>query len=369
MTGLEWARLVDWDAAFGDDTEPDIEWLVEGFIKAGSLNALYGDMKVGKSLIMQDVSAGLATGRSVLGLPPALAVPVLYLDWENSLEDITARMRAMGYGPADLKGWLHYASYPDIPYLDTPAGGEKACELAAATGAALIVIDTTSRTIQGAENSSDTFADLYKHTLVRLRGAGHTIVRIDHEGKDPDRGQRGSSAKNADIDVLWHMTEIQAETSFRINPELKRNPYYTGFRVRRDTGPLRHVTITDALTPAQCDLAAALDSAGIPRNAGRPQIREWMKSANLASRNQDLEAVIRWRKTVGAAVSALPMGQVGGQPGQTASDLRGQSGGSENPGKGAVPPHVVGGSPAPDLNYDWQKLYEQSSLAKKRKKK
>jgi len=138
-------------------------------------------MKVGKSLIMQDVSAALATGRSVLGLPPQERVPVLYLDWENSVEDITSRMWAMGYKAADLKGWLHYASYPDIPYLDTPAGGERACQLAYALQAALIVIDTTYRTIGGAEHSSDTFADLYKHTLMKLRGAGHTIVRIEHE--------------------------------------------------------------------------------------------------------------------------------------------------------------------------------------------
>jgi len=283
-------------------------------------------MKVGKSLIMQDVSAALATGRSVLGLPPQERVPVLYLDWENSVEDITSRMWAMGYKAADLKGWLHYASYPDIPYLDTPAGGERACQLAYALQAALIVIDTTSRTIGGAENSSDTFADLYKHTLMKLRGAGHTIVRIDHEGKDPDWGQRGSSAKNADIDVLWHMTELQPETLFRVHPELRRNPYYTGFRVRRDTGPLCHVTVSDVLTPAQQALADALDAAGIPRNAGRPQIREWMKSRNLGSRNDDLTAVIRHRKTVWHSSPPPGMGQSTGQVIQMPSDLRDSSG-------------------------------------------
>lgn len=369
MTGFPpWANLIDWDKAFGDGTEPDIRWLVENFIQAGSLSALYGGMKTGKSLIMQDVSAALATGRSVLGLPPArVPMPVLYLDYENQIELITERMRAMGYGPADLK-LLHYASYPDLPFLDDPAGGEKACELACATQAALIVIDTTSRTIQGAENSADTFADLYKHTLMRLRGAGHTIVRIDHEGKDSERGQRGSSAKGADVDVLWHMTETGAGL-LRMDAELHRASHVQDFRVRREENPLRHVMISDALTPAQCDLAAALDSAGIPRSAGRPQIREWMKSRNLAARNLDLEAVIRWRKTAGAAVSGTPTGQDVGQRGQTASDLGGQFGGSENQGNGAVAPHVGWGSPYPGSNPDWQALYEQSDLYKKKRRK
>ena len=38
-----------------------------------------------------------------------------------------------------------------------------------------------------------------------LKQRGATWVRLDHAGKDLDRGQRGSSAKGDDVDVVWRL--------------------------------------------------------------------------------------------------------------------------------------------------------------------
>ncbi len=390
MTYPEWARIVDWDEAYlVDEEEPETRWTVEGFLMAGSSNALYGDMKAGKTLLLQDIAAGLAAGTSVLGLPPGPRMPVLYLDYENHVRnDVVPRLRDMGHGPEALRGWLHYASFPFIEPMDTSAGGQQVCELAAATRPALIIIDTTSRVIQGSVQSPDTIGDLARHTLFRLKGAGHTVIRIDHEGKDPSRGQVGANAKNADVDTVWHMTEVQRDTVFRLHAEYHRSPETADIRIRRaggshrpEPGPLRHVIESGDLTPAQQELAAALDAAGIPRDAGRPQVRDLMKSRQMKARSDDLAVVIRWRRTGGTVLPAQTVGQPMGQQAQTASDLLGQQLGQVGQRTWDSSPPLWGGqsSPGPGSNgagrqmngndgADFQALWQMANKAGQRRK-
>jgi hypothetical protein len=370
-----WAGLVRWDEAFRvDEAEPETRWLVEGFLQAGSSNAIYGDMKAGKTLLLQDVAAGLATGRSVLGLPEQQRCRVLYLDFENHLRnDIVPRMRDMGHGPADLTGWLHYASFPDIPPMDTPEGGRRVHELAAATGPALIIIDTTSRVINGAVNNPDTIADLARHTLFGLKRAGHTVVRIDHEGKDASRGMVGAKAKVADVDTVWHMTEVLKETVFRLQAEYHRGPDTADFRIRRsggshrpEPGPLRHTIVQDALSTQQMQLAAWLSSQGVPVSAGRPKVRELLKAAGMTVPNEDLSLVIRYRKTVRGQPFPAPNGQVPGQPGQTVPDLGGQFDGQHTADLRTGPPLYRGDSPVPGPGYDWQEMAKMAKVHRRK---
>jgi hypothetical protein len=345
---LSWARLIDWNRAFYGEPEPEPRWLVEGFLEHGTVNSLYSEVKSGKSYLVQDIAAAKAAGRSVLGYPESAPEPVLYLDFENSLELITERMRAMGYTAADLK-LLHYASYPDLPNLDTPAGGEAACRLAHACRAGLVIVDTTARTIGGAENSADTFADLYKHTLMRLKRGGHTSLRLDHEGKDPSRGARGSSAKGADVDVSWHLVREPGDV-LRLHPEFDRARHVQEFRVQVHQGPpLKHLLVRTALTGTQMALAEKLDGLGVPRGAGREACRKKLREAGVTCRTDDLTAAVRARKTIqggqpgltnqapgtgiqnpgilnqdGTGAWRLSPGTVAGTTGQTGADLVGQ---------------------------------------------
>jgi hypothetical protein len=387
----DWARLVDWEELFGGKEDPEPRWLAEPFLERGQLSALYGVTGSGKSLLVQDIAGALATGRSVLGYPPAAAEIVLYLDFENNGDDLIERYRDnFGYTAADLSGRLHYASFPELPPLDSPEGGERACQLAAVLRPALIIVDTAMRTVAGAENSNDTFNDLYKHTLMRLKRAGHTVLRLDHPGKDLDRGQRGGSAKGTDVDTTWLISATGDRLT--LTPEKTRNRHHVQFMVQRyggthqcggKTGPLHHDVVREVLTPAQRELAAALDAAGIPRNTGRPQIRSWMKSQNLRGGNDDLTAAIRWRRTSqdssGSARTAdlQPYaGQSAGQPEQTASDLGGQLYGQLRQDEGTVVSHASGDRPVPGPGYDfsndtseWAELYRMADFGRRRRKK
>jgi len=347
-----WARLVDWERVFSGEPEPEIPWLVEPFIVRGTCNSMYSEVKAGKSLLAQDIGAALASGRGALGYPPGERQRVLYLDFENNQDLIADRYRQMGYGPQDLQ-WLFYASYPELPMLDTPAGGDAACKLAQATAAALVIIDTTSRVIGGAESSADTFADLYKYTLMRLKQAGHTSLRLDHEGKDATRGARGSSAKGADVDAAWHLTREPGDT-LRLRPEYDRTRNLAEFRARLlggrhqcggDGGPLRHAIIHTELFGAQIAMAAALDRLGVPVTASRKVCREALRAAGLTARTDDLAAVVKHRKTRinpdskpansdpggsgppgsnGTAPAARSPGTAAQTAGQNGSDLLGQ---------------------------------------------
>jgi AAA domain len=327
---LSWARLIDWEKAFYGDPEPEIVWAAEPFLEQGTVNSLYSEVKAGKSYLVQDIAAAKAAGRSVLGYPALAPEPVLYLDFENSQGLITERMRMMGYTAADLK-LLHYASVPDIPPYDTPEGGEAACRLAYACRAGLVIVDTTSRIIRGNENSADTFADLYKYTLMRLKRAGHTSLRLDHEGKDPARGARGSSAKGADVDVSWHLAREHGDI-LQLHPEFDRARHVEAFRVQVHPGPpLRHLLVRTALSGPQMALAEKLNGLGVPRSAGREACRKVLRAAGVTCRTEDLAAAVKARKTIQDGNSRNPgwrilagirMGQVqegcplGHRPGQ-----------------------------------------------------
>jgi AAA domain len=300
-----WAGLVNWQHLFSGAPDAEICWLAEPFIEVGTAISIYGDVKAGKSLLAQDIAARKATGQPCLATEAQPPMHVLYLDWENNQELLRERYRdKMGYTWEQLP-YLHYASYPEIPPMDTPEGGRVACHLAWACQAQLVFIDTTSRVIAGAENSADTFADVYKYTLLPMKRARITTVRLDHEGKDASRGQRGTSAKGADVDVVWHLIE-ERQDRLLLNPDYDRGRHAAPFRVVRCDEPLRHEMVTADLTPAQAAIASALAQMGVPADAGREACREALKTRGLGARNQDLAAVIRWRKAGGVAGNPDP---------------------------------------------------------------
>lgn len=195
--------LVDW-STFWDADDEDHEWLLEPMFAQGRSHAIYAGAKTGKSFTVLAACAALATGRPWLGHKSEPRV-VLYIDFEMTAEDIRDRLSEFGYGPGDDLSKLHYALLPSLPPLDTEDGGVALLWAALSVGAAMVVIDTTGRALGGEENSADAIRNYYRYTGSRLKREGITVIRLDHAGKDADRGQRGSSAKNDDVDVVWQV--------------------------------------------------------------------------------------------------------------------------------------------------------------------
>ncbi|OBI43069.1 hypothetical protein A5708_19325 [Mycobacterium colombiense] len=294
---------LDWARAF-ERLPEDVDWLVPDFLVRGLLYSVVAWAKSGKSLLLQDLSAALAAGRPVLGHPAQKAAHVLYVDHENSRDDLTERLGDMGYGPADLAN-LHYLSFPTMPPLDRADGGKALAEVADHYGAELVVIDTLARVVVGEENSADTYRNFYRHTLLPLKAARRTVVRLDHRGKDPGAGARGSSAKNDDVDVVWSLAQQpgpngEAYVSLKLERQ-RGNAHPELIRVLRDINPrLRHeakpppLSVDEEQRIRNC--IAAMERIRLPPDMGARKARTALRDSGYKVRNEVVAAALKRRK-------------------------------------------------------------------------
>lgn len=284
---------VDWDAVAAGET--DLEWILEPIIPAGRLVALFSPPKMGKSLFVLDMALKIAAGTEALGAPTK-PTKILYLDFENDPgTDIWARVQDMGHTVEDIKR-LAYMSYPACPPMDTDAGGEWVLQAARFHQAEMVVIDTISRCIQGEENDNNTWLNWYKHTGLRLKREGIACLRLDHTGKDEQRGPRGGSAKNGDIDASWKLSEIIKGQAYRLDCEYHRYPCEDSINITRTAFPTAHNPTTDSTKELKRDsVYAAIDEAGLDHTASRRQYGQAVRARGIRIGDKQLMDLVRER--------------------------------------------------------------------------
>lgn len=251
--------VVNWNTLW-EDTSTE-RWLVSGFLCAGRGHMLYAPTGIGKSLLLLEVAARLASGRSVWGMPPQEPVRVLYIDLENSPKgDIKPRLEAMGFNWADL-GNLVYLSFPALPSLNHQAGGETLAAAIERLKPDLVIFDTFSRFLDADENLARTAQDFYRFTGQMLKKQGIAFIRLDHSGKNPAMGARGNSAKGDDVDLIWFMSEGASIDTFTLKNEKQRIPTSepTITLVRKEE-PLRHEKLSDGYWATLLAEAAKFDA-------------------------------------------------------------------------------------------------------------
>jgi hypothetical protein len=293
---------LDWHAAFATDFS-EIDWLPGKFMERGQQVAIVGDGKVGKSLFMHDWLWRAITGRSFLGDERRAPLRVLYFDRENGLRDIVTRMQALGANPDELAGRFDYRMFPKF------SGGLDAAPIAVAelltivdeTTPDVVVFDTVSRFIAGKENDSDTWLQFYGRVHAPLKSRNIAGTRLDHMGKDNDKGSRGSSAKSQDVDHVWEMTRLDEKHDQQDGVEtittqikMKRTHTRTGLgddllsitrRGRKGPsgmwlpGETRHELTDPGEARQQNQLIQSyvdeLLMKNVPRGLGRPKLKEW----------------------------------------------------------------------------------------------
>ncbi|MFD8805613.1 AAA family ATPase [Streptomyces sp. NPDC059597] len=300
--------FIDWDPFYATDFG-QIQLLPGKLLAPGQQITVVGDGKAGKSLLVQEWLWRMATGQSFLGDRPQPPISVLYVDAENGHQDIQERFVSYGAGPGRM-GMLTYASFPPIRPLDTAGGGADLMAMVKETEARLVCLDTVSRFISGPENDADTWLSLYRHTLLPLKRAGVASVRLDHMGKDGERGARGSSAKTQDVDHVWELraqgggTLVLKRTHTRtgIGPDqfvVLRQAQRDGNRYR--PGCTRHVLMEfDRVEQAPEGsvewLVARIDELGLPDDAGNPRTIAALAHAQIKIGKDKIAAAVRMRK-------------------------------------------------------------------------
>jgi 5S rRNA maturation endonuclease (ribonuclease M5) len=295
------AHVIDWSEFWHADHATE-EWIAEPVIPGGGRAiALYAPAKSGKSLVTLSIAAAVATGGRIMGRPNHTGPRhVLYVDYEMTLADLQERLSDMGYGPDVDMSHLHYAQLPSLEPLDTKEGGRQLAELAALYGAELVIIDTMGRAIAGEENDADTVRNFYSYTGLLLKQAGRTYLRADHAGKDVTKGQRGTSAKNDDVDLVWQL--VAMEGSVRLTRTHSRVAWVpeTVDLLKLDD-PLRFdVADHERVWPKGTkEMAARLDDAGVPLDASRRQAADALRATSpegKGGRGQVVAAALEWRR-------------------------------------------------------------------------
>jgi len=265
--------LVDWKTFWNQDHIVE-DWIAKPLIARARQTALFAGAKTGKSWLTLNVVAALATGKPILGHPPVAEVHVLYLDYEMVEADLYERLEQFGYTEEDDLSHLHYALIPSLPPLNTAEGASAIMRLCELTKAEVVVIDTTGRAIEGEENSADSYREFARTTGLALKRAGIACVRTDHAGKDGGKkhGQRGSSAKNDDVDIVYRLDKTDDGLMLvRTHTRISWVPEKIDLIVEDidDITTIRQRTrATKGWTAQEIALAKHIDTLGIPKNAG-----------------------------------------------------------------------------------------------------
>ena len=291
-------QKIDWETAFKEEPD-DVQWLRPDFLEKASLCGLFSRPGVGKSLLALDISLEIVRNGG----------SVTYIDHENRIADIIARLRAFGASWQELDRLAVY-SFQSLPPLDTDRGGEHLEALAVADGPDLVILDTLSRMIMGDENDASSFLNLYRCTLVRLKKMGVAVLRLDHAGKDTTKGQRGSSAKESDLDCLWFL-DRDNENTFTLECRKSRSgnvPFGTMIRLSRLYEPLRHLWSTEiSMFPERYSaVVRQMDNLGIATSLGREAARAILADNGIGVRYDQLHAAILARRNREQAARAVP---------------------------------------------------------------
>jgi len=291
--------ILDWHLLWEDESEE--EWIVEPLLSARRQVTIYSAPKAGKSLLALEIAVAIARGTRVLGTDTERPRRVLYVDFENDPRgDVKDRLQSMGLGPDDLGG-LCYLSFPTLAALDSERGGAELLEVIAEYECEVVIVDTISRAVKGEENENDTWLDFYRYTGLRLKQAQVTLLRLDHTGKDENRGQRGGSAKSGDPDAVWWLTKI-SDTTVQLECTYHRMqvPEQHLLLHRESLPHLWHRVDAAGRSTARNlrvqTVVDALDRAGLSPDAGERAARSSLKVTGVKARNDVLREALTVRQ-------------------------------------------------------------------------
>jgi len=286
---------VPWPELWGIDPSGE-DWCFEPILPRGRQAGVFSPAGAGKSLLLLDVAAAKSSGRPILGQAAQAPVSVVYIDQEMTREDLRERLGDLGYCEDDDLSNLHYYQLTSLPPLDTVEGGDVLMAIVERDGPEAVILDTMARVVSGDENSADTYRAFYRCSGCRLKAAGVGLLRLDHAGKDPSRGQRGSSSKADDLDIVWRLTTTEDRV---VLSRTKSRVSYVPAEVPliRETDPvLRHVLSSTRVPAGTADVIDLLDELEVATDATAAVATRTLKAAGHGRRKTIVLAALKVRR-------------------------------------------------------------------------
>ena len=183
------------------DIEIPIQWVILGFIQEGTIIAITGQSKAGKTSVASVLGRAIANGKPFLNFPAGSPRKVLYVDKENppsTIKEHLTRLRIR----AD-NGFNYYGKYlGGVPDPWSPYILQKCAEV---TPPPVVIIDSFIAFFKGNENDPTDMRKFFLD-LAALTALGVTIIIIHHTDKSATQDYRGSSDFRAAIDTGYLLT-------------------------------------------------------------------------------------------------------------------------------------------------------------------
>lgn len=218
---------------------PDPEPLIHGVLDQGTVSLLYGKWGTGKSFLGVDWGCSVSTGRA----------------WQNRTSEQKRVLYVAAEGAFGLKGrvhawekaWGHELSDDAFHILPRPVNLTRAVDIADLialvhwNGYGLLILDTLSRCMVGADENSAKDCGLVVDVLHRLRehtpGGRGVVLGVHHAGKD-GKTFRGSSAFEAGADTVYSVIGDEDDGSIILTREKRKDgPLHDVHRLRLDSVP------------------------------------------------------------------------------------------------------------------------------------
>jgi hypothetical protein len=202
-------RLLE-GCTFYEDIElpPDDEWLIDDVLPAEGIGLCYGPSGAGKTFGVLELALAIARGVPFVGreVQQGTVVFIALESPRGMLKRIKAYRQETRDNGADfvlVRYKLEIANPESVNGLIP-----KLWAIQRRTGKAirLVAFDTLAKALTGQDENAACTASLVTEGMVRIQQAtGGFVLATHHTGKDPTRGERGTSAFRAAVDTTMEI--------------------------------------------------------------------------------------------------------------------------------------------------------------------
>jgi RecA-family ATPase len=252
---------------------PPKGWLIKGVIARGEISSWIGPPGGAKSSLLIDLAVHAAAGLDWRSHPSKGPTGVVYFALERAglvkRRLYAYRLRDGLTSPLPIAICSRVIDLMSSSCVEAIVDTVRACEEAFGMRVGLVILDTANKGIAQGGGDEDKAKDQNRvnaHLRVILERLDLHIASIGHTGKDPERGERGSNAKVADVDLQVTISgdAVRTATIDKANdqPEGKLTTYSLQSVVLGldEDGEEVKTGIVDKLTPAKSDTPKATKS-------------------------------------------------------------------------------------------------------------